>query len=101
LSRAVALSSVVGADRDERRPRNGNSGTGTRYPLGQVPDGYGDDFLSAGGTRTRLESRRVRNGYFFPPADNPTGIRYFTTVIIIGCEHIKIYLFCYINYGDC
>jgi hypothetical protein len=33
---------------------DGNSGTGTRYPSGTRPDGYGygDDFLPAGGTRT-------------------------------------------------
>jgi hypothetical protein len=34
--------------------RDGNLGTGTRYPPGTRPDGYGyvDDFLPAGGTRT-------------------------------------------------
>jgi hypothetical protein len=70
----------------------------------RVPDtrpdgyGYGDDFLPVGGTRTRSESRRVRDGYFFPPAGNPTGTRYFTTVIILGCEQVKMCSFCYINY---
>jgi hypothetical protein len=34
--------------------RDGNSDTGTR------PDGYGDNFLPVGGTRTRPELRRVR-----------------------------------------
>jgi hypothetical protein len=24
--------------------------------------------------------------------------RYFTTAIILGCEQVKMYLFCYINY---
>jgi hypothetical protein len=24
--------------------------------------------------------------YFFPPVGNPTGTRYFTTAIILGCE---------------
>jgi hypothetical protein len=72
-----------------------NSGTGIWYPLG-IPDlmGTGGDFLSVDGTRIRSELRRV----FFPPADNPTGTRYFTTAIILGCEQVKIYPFCYINY---
>jgi hypothetical protein len=43
-----------------------------------------------------------RDGYgtsiFFPPAGNPTGTRYFTTAIILGCEQVKICSFCYINY---
>jgi hypothetical protein len=66
----------------------------------RVPDGYGygDDFLPAGGTRTRPESRQVRDGYFFPPASNLTGIRYFTTAIILYCEQVKMCSFCYINY---
>jgi hypothetical protein len=59
---------------------------------------YGDNFLSASDIRTRLESRRVWNGYFFPPAGNPTGIRYFTTAIILCCEQVKMCSFCYINY---
>jgi hypothetical protein len=43
--------------------RDGNSGMGTRYPPGTRPDGYGygDDFLSVGGTRTRPEPNR--DGY--------------------------------------
>jgi hypothetical protein len=75
-------------------PRDGNLGTGTR------PDGYedGDDFLPVGGTRTRPESRRVRDEYFFPPTGNPTGTRYFTTAIILGYEQVKMCSFCYINY---
>jgi hypothetical protein len=68
--------------------RDGNSGTGTR------PDGYGDDFLPVGGTRTRSESRRIQDGYFF----SPTSTRYFTTAIILGCKQVKICLFRYINY---
>jgi hypothetical protein len=39
-----------------------------------------------------------RDGYFFPPADNPTGTRYFTTAIILGYEQVKMCSFCYINY---
>jgi hypothetical protein len=39
-----------------------------------------------------------RDGYFSSPAGNLTGIWYFTTVIILGCEQVKICLFCYINY---
>jgi hypothetical protein len=36
-------------------------------------DGYGyeDDFLFIGSTRTWPKSRRVRDGYFFPPVPNP------------------------------
>jgi hypothetical protein len=75
-------------------PRDGNLGTGTR------PDGYGyvDDFLPAGGIRTRPESRRVWDGYFSPYTGNPTGTRYFTTAIILHCEQIKMCSFYYINY---
>jgi hypothetical protein len=74
--------------------RDGNSSMGTR------PDGYGyeDNFLLVGGTRIRPESRRVRDGYFFPPTGNPTGTRYFTTAIILDCEQLKMCSFCYINY---
>jgi hypothetical protein len=39
-----------------------------------------------------------RDGYFFLPAGNPTGIRYFTTAIILGCEQVKMCSFCYISY---
>jgi hypothetical protein len=70
---------------------------GYKYP---ISDGYGyeDDFLSVGGTRTRPESRWIRDEYFFTPTANPTGIRYFTTAIIIGCEQVKMCSFYYINY---
>jgi hypothetical protein len=71
--------------------RDGNSGTGTRYR-------YGDNFLPVGDTRTRPESRRVRDGYFLPSVGNPMGTRYFTTAIILGCEQVKMCSFCYINY---
>jgi hypothetical protein len=74
--------------------RDGNSGTGTR-PNGYI---YEDDFLPVADTRTRSELRRIRDEYFFSLTDNPTGTRYFTTVIILGCEQVKICLFCYINY---
>jgi hypothetical protein len=90
----VRLSPMVLGDMDD------NLGTGTRYPSGIRPDGYGygNDFLPAGGTRTRPKSRRVRDGYFFSPVGNPTGIRYFTTDIILGCEQVKMCSFYYINY---
>jgi hypothetical protein len=38
-------------------------------------------------------------GYFFLPVGNPTGTRYFTTAIILGCEQVKMCLFYYINYA--
>jgi hypothetical protein len=41
--------------------RDGNLGTGTRYPPDTRPDGYGDDFLPTGGTRTRPDPNR--DGY--------------------------------------
>jgi hypothetical protein len=68
--------------------RDDNSGTSTQYPPGTRSDRYEykDDFLPVGDTRIRPEPRRVRNGYFFPPVGNPTGTRYFTTDIILGCE---------------
>jgi hypothetical protein len=68
--------------------------------IGTGPDGvgYGDDFLPVGGTRTLPEPRWVWGGYFFPPAGNPTGTRYFTTAMILGCEQVKMCSFCDINY---
>jgi hypothetical protein len=39
-----------------------------------------------------------RDGYFFSPVGNPTGTRYFTTTIILGCEQVKTCSFYYINY---
>jgi hypothetical protein len=62
-------------------PRDGNSGTGTIfYPrVAPVPNPN-------------------RDGYFFPPAGNPTGTRYFTTAIILSCEQVKMCSSCYINY---
>jgi hypothetical protein len=64
------------------------------------PTGYGyeDNFLPAGDTCTRSKSRQVRDGYFFSLAGNPTGTRYFTIAIILGCEQLKMCSFCYINY---
>jgi hypothetical protein len=35
---------------------------------------------------------------FFPPVGNPTGTRYFTTAMILGCEQVKMCSFCDINY---
>jgi hypothetical protein len=68
----------------------------------RVPDltgmGMGIIFLSVGGTRIRPEPKWVRDEYFFSPAGNPTGTRYFTTAIILGCEQVKMCSFCYINY---
>jgi hypothetical protein len=51
------------------------------------------DFLSVGDTCTRLESRRVRDGYFFSLVGNPTGTRYFTSTIILGYEQVKCVYF--------
>jgi hypothetical protein len=76
--------------------RDGNSGTDTRYLLDTQPDGagHGNNFLPISGTRTRPEPRRVRGGYFFPPA----GTRYFTTAMILGCEQVKMCSFYEIKY---
>jgi hypothetical protein len=35
---------------------------------------------------------------FFPLTGNPIGARYFTTVIILDCEQVKMCSFCYIDY---
>jgi hypothetical protein len=59
---------------------------------------YGDDFLSVGGIRTWLKLRRVRDRYFFPPADNPMDIRYFTNAMILGYEQVKMCSFYDINH---
>jgi hypothetical protein len=74
--------------------RDGNSGTGIRYPSGIQPDGYGDDFLPW----VAPIPDPNRDGYFFPPTGNPTGTRYFTIAIILYCKQVKMYSFCYINY---
>jgi hypothetical protein len=74
-------------------------GLGMAIQLRSDGYGYGDDFLFTGGTRIRSESRRVWNGYFFSPAGNLTGTRYFTTVIILDYEQVKMCSFCYSNYN--
>jgi hypothetical protein len=45
-------------------------------------------------TRTETGTGQV----FFPPAGNLTGTRYFTTVMILGCEQVKMCSFSNINY---
>jgi hypothetical protein len=75
---AVKVSSYLVSD-----IRDDNSGTGTGMifylRVAPVPDSN-------------------RDGYFFSPAGNPTGTRYFTTTIILDCEQVKMCSFCYINY---
>jgi hypothetical protein len=61
-----------------------DTGTGTIFTRGWHP------YL----TRTKTGTWRV----FFPPTGNLTGTRYFTTVMIIGCEQVKMCSFCDINY---
>jgi hypothetical protein len=64
------------------------------------PDGirYRNNFLPAGGIRTWPELRRVQDGYFFSPVGNPTDIWYFTTVMILDYEQVKMCLIYDINY---
>jgi hypothetical protein len=68
----------------------------------RVPDptgtGTGTIFYSRVAPIPDPKSRRVRDEYFFSPTGNPTGIRYFTTAIILSYEQVKICSFCYINY---
>jgi hypothetical protein len=68
----------------------------------RVPDLTGMDMGTIFYPRVTLVPDPNRDGYetsiFFSPTGNPTGTRYFTTTIILGCEQVKIYLFCYINY---
>jgi hypothetical protein len=45
-------------------------------------------------TRIKIGTERI----FFPPAGNPTGTWYFTTVMILDYEHVKMCSFCDINY---
>jgi hypothetical protein len=86
---------IIDAKEDNVSVSDDNLGTGIR------PDGYeyGDYFLPVGDTRTQPELRWICGGYFFSPAGNPTGTRYFTTAIILGCEQVKMCSFCYINYA--
>jgi hypothetical protein len=70
--------------------RDGNLGTGTRYPPGT---GTGMIFYPW----VAPIPDPNQDGYFFPPAGNPTGTRYFTTTIILRCEQVKMCSFCYIN----
>jgi hypothetical protein len=44
------------------------------------------------------DPNREGYSYFFPPVDNLTGIRYFTTAIVLDCEQVKMCSFYYINY---
>jgi hypothetical protein len=76
----------------ESLPRDGNSDTGTR----SVGYRYEDDFLLTGDTHIWTETGTER--IFFLPVGNRTSTRYFSTVIILGCEQVKMCLFCYINY---
>jgi hypothetical protein len=66
--------------KDVTTTRDDNSATGTEtifYPwVALIPDPN-------------------RDRYFFPSTSNPTGTRYFTTIIILGCEQVKIYSFYY------
>jgi hypothetical protein len=90
----------VEIDGTAMKVRDGNSGMSIWYLSGIWSDGYGygDNFLPVDDTRSRYESTRVRDGYFFSPVGNPTGTRYFTTAIILGCEQVKMCSFSYINY---
>jgi hypothetical protein len=75
-----------------------NLGTGTWCSTRLDGAGHGNDFLTAGGTYSRLKPRRVRGGYVFSLAGNPRGTRYFTIAMILGCEQMKMYSFYDINY---
>jgi hypothetical protein len=44
------------------------------------------------------ESRQIWDGYIFLSVDNLMSIWYFTNIIILGCEQVKMCLFCDINY---
>jgi hypothetical protein len=67
-----------------------------------VPDLMGMGTVTMFYLWVTLVSDLNRDGYemsiFFPPADNSTGTRYFTTAIILCCEQVKMCSFCYINY---
>jgi hypothetical protein len=67
----------------------------------RIPDPTGTDMEMIFYSRMTPVPDLNRDGYMtgiFPPAGNPTGTRYFTTAIIIGCEQVKMCSFCYINY---
>jgi hypothetical protein len=72
--------------------RDDNSDTGTR----QIR--VWSWFFTRGWHPYPARTETVWDGYFFPPAGNLTGTWYFTTTIILGCEQVKMYSFCYINY---
>jgi hypothetical protein len=79
----------------DEREENGNS---VRVSdICQISDPMGivtSTIFYSSGIGTHFELRRI----FFPPMGNPMGTRYFTTVIILDCEQMKMYSFCYINY---
>jgi hypothetical protein len=62
----------------------------------RVPDPMGTGMIFY--PRVAPVSDPNRDEYFFSFMGNPTGNRYFTTVIILGCEQVKMCSFCYINY---
>jgi hypothetical protein len=74
--------------------RDGNSGMGIRYPTDM-----GTGMIFYPWVTPVPDPNRDRYGTgIFPPAGNPTGTRYFTTVIILGCKQVKMCSFYYINY---
>jgi hypothetical protein len=52
----------------------------------RVPDPMGTGMRTIFYLRVIAVPDLNRDGYFFSLAGNPTGTRYFTTVIILGCE---------------
>jgi hypothetical protein len=60
----------------------------------RVPDSMGPGMGIIFYPRVAPEPRRVQGGYF----SHPQVTRYFTTVMILGCEQVKMCSFCDINY---
>jgi hypothetical protein len=76
-------------------PRDGNSGTGIWYTRRIRVWGW---FFTCGWHPYPIWIETGMGRIFFSPTDNPTGIWYFTTAIILDCEQVKICSFYYINY---
>jgi hypothetical protein len=71
--------------------RDVNSGTGTRLD--------GSDTRMIFYSWVALVPDLNRDEYGVDIFFHPTGTRYFSTAMILGCEQVKMRSFCYINYN--
>jgi hypothetical protein len=64
----------------------------------RVPDPTGTGTGTIFYPRVALVPDPNQDGYGTGIFSHPMGTWYFTTAIILGCEQVKMWSFCYINY---